>query len=160
VNTGPSSDSGVGDLARTRFRLQLAKLRASFAVERLDLDLAAGADPWCTSHHMLRAQRLGSFSHRRLVAAGVEDLVRVAEYRPGTLFTRLPIRGELIMRHRDELLALAARLRQLEPVQVDVVAQLGLLLRDGRSPIYVGGRPGTELSAILSHGISVLAGAR
>jgi hypothetical protein len=105
--------------------------------------LVSGADPWSSRELMLRAARISSPAERRTLAAGLTKLIGQA--RRSTAFDALQIRHRLVVEHADELLLLASRLRQPEPVDVVTLAELGLLLRDGRSPVHVGGRPPEEL---------------
>jgi hypothetical protein len=51
----------------------------------------------------------------------------------------LEIRHRVVLEQRDSLVALADRLLRPAPVEVAVVAQLALLLRDSSSPVYAGG---------------------
>ena len=132
---------GIGPLHRSAAGLRLAKLRSRISAGRLDVELAAGADPWGSHERMLRAQSLTSAPQRRVLAESIECLVKTAEEQRINLPATPTLRHRLVLELRDQLLALAERLRQPEPVEVRVIAELVLLLRDGRSPIYVGGRP-------------------
>ena len=68
-----------------------------------------------------------------------------------------PLRPGVVLEHRDALLAVAARLRQLEPVEIAALAELERLLRaDSGSPVYVGGRPAEEMDAAIARILRVL----
>ena len=89
------------------------------------------------------------------VAGALTRLVRVDRTRP--LFSRhVPLRHELVAEHADELLLLADRLQQLEPVDVGTLAELASLVADGRSPVYAGGEPPSQLARILTRALRTL----
>jgi hypothetical protein len=147
------TSEGIGPLRRSALGRRLSGLRARLSVARLDLALAGGADPWSSTELMIRAARLGSLEERCAVAAGLVALVDTAEaHKPG-FSTGIPVRHRLVVDYAEELLALARRLRDAEPVKVNVVAELALLVRDGRSPVYAGGRHPTELAAITARSL-------
>ncbi len=103
---------------------------------------------------MLRAARMSSLAERRKLAAGLTILIGQA--RRSTSFDAVQIRSGPVLEHADELRLLAGRLRQLEPVDVVTLAELGLLLRDGSSPVYVGGRPPEELMRVIARALQEL----
>src|SRR4051794_9562125 len=146
----PPDEPGIAHLHRGAIAMGFAKLRARISADRLDVELSTGADPWSSTARMLRAQRLGSLAERRLIALSLEALVAIAPERQ-LAATRVGVRRRLVLEHRDVFVALAARLRELEPVRIDIVAELALLLRDRHSPIYTGGRSPEELERVLDH---------
>jgi hypothetical protein len=148
-------DGTVGRLQSCRLAQRWSAVRARASVGRLDAQLANGADPWSSTELMLRAARVASLAERRRLAGALARLVRVDRTRP-LLFQRAPLRHELIDEHADELLRLADRLEQLEPVDVGTLAELALLVGDGRSPIYAGGGPPSELARVLARALRVL----
>jgi hypothetical protein len=138
---------GVAQLERHRLR---SALRCRLAPDVLDTALAGGADPWSSRALMTRAARLCSLRWRRRIGAGLLGLVEEAE-RPSMVFsTRMAVRRREIIRHRDELIALGCRLGEPAPVRVAALAELSLLLSDGASPVYVGGRPPSNLAHTMS----------
>ena len=74
-------------------------------------------------------------------------LVRLAEQRvPPSPY--LTVRHRAVLEQREPLLLLAERLNQPEPIEVDVIAQLWLLVSDSSSPAYVGGAPADGVAEI------------
>ena len=145
----------IGRLPSRRIARWWSALRAHASVGRLDAELANGADPWSSTELMLRAARLGSSGERRRLAHALARLVSGDRTRP--LFSRhVPLRDELVAQHADELLLLADRLEQLEPVDVGTLAELALLVRDARSPISTEGGPPSELGRVLTRALGTL----
>jgi hypothetical protein len=97
---------------------------------------------------------MSSLAQRRKLAAGLTGLV--GQTRRSTSFDAVQIRSRPVLEHADELLLLASRLRQLAPVDVVTLAELGLLVRDGASPVYVGGRPPEELMRVIARALHEL----
>ena len=122
--------------------------RARWFHRRLDADLSRGVSPWRDPALTARAARLCSGAERRRIAASIIALVRLAELRRAPS-PRLSIRHGAVLDERQALLALAARLCADEPVPVDVVARLSLLLRHDASPVFDGGAPVEDLGPIL-----------
>ena len=145
----------IGRLQSRRLAQRWSAVRARASVGRLDAQLANGADPWSSTELMLRAGRLASLGERRRLAHALARLVRVERTRP--LFSRhVPLRHELMAEHADELLRLADRLEQLEPVDVGTLAELAWLVGDARSPIYTEGGPPSELGRVLTRALGAL----
>jgi hypothetical protein len=96
---------------------------------------------------MVRASRLSSLSERQTLAAGLLELVSVAEHKRRSS-PYIGIRHHVVLEQRDSLLALAERLRQPAPVDVAVVAQIAVLLTDPSSPVYQGGKRPQGLAAV------------
>jgi hypothetical protein len=145
----------IGRLQSRRIAQRWSAVRARASVGRLDAQLANGTDPWSSTELMLRAARLASMGERRRLAHALARLVRAERTRP--LFSRhVPLRHELMAEHADELLLVADRLEQLEPVDVGTLAQLALLVGDARSPVYTEGGPPRELGRVLSRALGTL----
>lgn len=126
------------------------------AARRLDHELARGADPWSSTELMARASRLSSFESRRRIAGRLVLLAEAAAMPcMGSLY--IATRRELILEHRDELLELAARLSEPEPVAVAVVADLARLVSDGCGPTYPGGGPPSDLAAVTARSLRAIA---
>jgi hypothetical protein len=137
----------ISPLPRSVAGRWLVRIRARRRRAELDAALAQGADPWSAPELMVRASRLGSRSERRKVAAGLYALVAGAR-RQHRLAPFVEIRHRVVLEQRDSLIALADRLLRPAPVEVAVVAQLALLLRDSSSPVYAGGRDPEGLAEV------------
>ena len=137
----------ISPLPRSRAGRWLVRVRALRRHAELDAALAQGADPWSAPELMVRASRLGSLSERREVGAGLYALVAAARrQRRSSPFVE--IRHRVVLEQRDSLIALADRLLRPAPVEVVVVAQLALLLRESSSPVYAGGRAPEGLAEV------------
>jgi hypothetical protein len=103
---------------------------------QLDLALSAGASPEASAALALRAQRLISLPHRRLMAETYRRIVR--EAREGGRRGRVPIvpPRRQVMTAREELVRLADTLAQPAPVATRGAAQALLLLTDGTGPLH------------------------
>jgi hypothetical protein len=135
----------------------LARIRTGARRRQLDAALAEGADPWSAGDVFVRASRLGSWSERRKVAGGLRELVALATHQqPASPY--LKVRHRAVLEQRDSLLALADRLGHPAPVEVSVVAQLALLLSDGSSPVYVGGKDPSGLADVTTRCVLTLWG--
>ena len=141
--------SALSPLPRRAVAQRLARIRACLRHPRLDAALAEGADPWSTGELAARAAQLSSLACRRKLSAGLIALIELAErQRPPSPY--VSVRQQAVLEERDSLLALAARLGQLEPVEVAVVAQLSQLVSDPSSPAFVGGSDPGELADLTS----------
>jgi hypothetical protein len=147
----------VGSLPSRPLGRARTRLRAWRHEPQVDAALAEGMDPWRSGELFVRAVQLNALEERRKLAVGLEELVTRAELaRQGCPYRRLrrrqpaspypTLRRRELLEQRDTLLALAARIRRPAPVPVGVVARLMLLLCEGSSPIFVGGRPAEELA--------------
>ena len=135
--------AGVSPLPRGAVRRRLARIRACARSAQLDAALAQGADPWSSGPLMVRAERLGSLTERRNIAAGLRSLVEFAQcQRSGSRY--LVVRQHPVLEERETLVALADRLDHPQPVEVAVVAQLRALVSDSASPVYEGGADPAE----------------
>lgn len=147
---------GVGRLRRPGPRRRLRALRCQWSADRLDINLARGADPWSSTDLMIRAAQLSAFPTRQRIGRGLVLLADAAALPTAAYSTRIAVRRELIREHREELLQLAERLQDPEPVGVAVVADLSLLIRDGGGPAYVGGRAPEELAAVTARSLAAI----
>jgi hypothetical protein len=149
---------GVGRLRGGVLSRALARLVVRLRRASLDEALAKGRDPWGSTPLMLRAAQLGTLGARAEVARRVEHLVTLAERRePASSY--LLVRHDVVLAYREELLEIADRLRELAPIDVAVVAQLRMLVCDGHSPAYCGGRPPAGVGAVAARCASALHGA-
>lgn len=136
-------------LPRSRARGPCLRLAVRIRRRSLDLALAAGADAWSNRRLILRAEQLLRFKQRKKIAFELGQIVALAVQGPDPTHTYVQLRHETIARHREELLDLMTRLLDPAPVEVAAIAELRMLLRDGSSPILVGGRHPAELSTAL-----------
>lgn len=132
----PHAQARPGAASRTPSAGPMLRLRTWWRRERLDEQLAAGADPETGAELRLRAAQLGSTAEHLRLAEGLEDVVRQARA-PATM-SRLPRRRQ-VRACVDELLALAQQLRSDQPIGLSGVAMTALLLSDGLGPLYYDG---------------------
>ena len=140
---------GVAPISSGPVRRGLAFVRSRMFSRRLDAELATGEDPWGSAERLLRAEQLMSHDHRRKIAEGLQALVIGAEAQRESPHLTGIVREAIVLRHQYRLLLLADRLRDVRPIDVRVVAELALLLRDQCSPVYAGGRRPSELGELL-----------
>jgi hypothetical protein len=110
------------------------RLRTWWRRDRLDEQLASGADPDESTELMLRGKQLGDREERARLADALEGAVREASERAAYL--RLMVCRAEVRQCADELLALARRLRDDQPINLPGAAKTALLLSDGKSPLY------------------------
>jgi hypothetical protein len=110
------------------------RLRTWWQRDRLDEQLAEGADPTASPELTLRAEQLGSDAERVRLADAIELVLR--ESREPATMSHLLVRRRQVYACVDDLLALALRLRDGRPVDVRGAAMTALLLSEGRSPLY------------------------
>jgi hypothetical protein len=104
---------------------------------RLDGELARGADPAALAELGLRAAQLRSASGRRELANALVETVGDARG-PNLGAFRMKTRRQhaAIREAADDVLALVVRLRAGEPVDVRGAAMTARLLNDGASPLH------------------------
>ena len=124
----------------------MLRLRVMLRHRRLDVMLAEGRDPWSSAELMARAVWLGSLEERRRLARALELLLMFVDLRRSPS-PHAELRFDVVVDQRDELLELSRRLRELEPIDVAVVARLAILVFDPSSPIFEGGRPASTMAA-------------
>jgi hypothetical protein len=111
------------------------RVRTRWRRNRLDEELARGADPDTTAQLSLRAAQLRSPAERsRLANALAEALGDARGGTPVTLKVQ-PQRAE-VRAAADELLGLVGRLRNDQPVSVRGAAMAARLLSDRTGPLY------------------------
>jgi hypothetical protein len=107
---------------------------------RLDDELARGADPTASTELALRAAQLRSASGRRKLAnALVETLGDARGPNLGAFGMKTRREHAAIREAADDLLALVLRLRDGEPSDVRGAAMTARLLSDGASPLHHDG---------------------
>ena len=104
---------------------------------RLDADLARGANPTASAELGLRAAQLRSASGRRKLANALVEILGDARGPNLGAFTMKKRRQhDAIRQAADDLLALVMRLRDGEPIDVRGAAMTARLLNDGASPLH------------------------
>lgn len=124
----------------------LARLHAS----RLDRDLANGIASWQSPAHAARSLQLTTGRKRVSLAKGVESLIEMAE-EPRRLYLLTPVIQPSRRQVRDAkplIRAIAARMRDGEPLDARSAAALRLLLTDGTGPCYGPALPGALKAAL------------
>jgi hypothetical protein len=118
----------------------MVRLRVRIKRLELDSELAKGANPERSEERALRAKQLQDRTTRERLAAGIENLFRLATMGPGPDATvsivRAPFDGYRVAANRSGLAELAEKLRRPEPPDVRAVAMASVLLEDDRSPLY------------------------
>ena len=139
----PTPASGAGPTLSIR-------MRARWGRDRLDRELASGADPASSPELTLRAAQLQSQPVRsRLANAIVEMLGRANEPNLGRFTVAGRRQHAEIRDYAENLRALVARLRDDRPVDVQGAAMTARLVNDRSSPLNRQG--GQSLgSAVLS----------
>jgi hypothetical protein len=138
------SDGGeiVARPARLHERLA-ARLRAP----ELDLALAGGAHPDGSALLALRARRLLGGSLRAALARELRSIVDEARDGPHRLTRVEPPRRQVLAAAAD-LEDLADRLTSAALLNVRGVAEVAVMLRDGRGPLYFGTSRGALRAAV------------
>jgi len=126
------------------------RLRTRWRRNRLDRELASGADPASSPELGLRAAQLQSQAVRsRHANAIVEMLGRAHEPNLGRFTAAGDQQNAEIREYADNLRALAARLRDDRPIDIHGAAMTARLVNDRSSPLYQSGDQGLG-SAVLS----------
>ena len=110
------------------------RLRTRWRRDRLDEQLANGADPGTSAELTLRAEQIGSGAERVRLAEYIERVLRVADEPAG--MSGLLLRRGQVHACADELLALARRLRDDQPIEFRGAAMSAVLLSNGSGPLY------------------------
>jgi hypothetical protein len=114
-----------------------ARTRMRWTRERLDEELARGADPGKSAQLMLRAAQLRSRSERsRLANALVAALGDARGANLGAFRMKTRRQQAVIREYADDVLALVGRLRDDRPVETRGVAMAARLVDDGASPLH------------------------
>ena len=131
-----------------------ARLRARIQADSLEQALIAGADPSDSPQLAARAAQLTSWRTRRLIAAGLDRLLRASEG---------PQRRWWAACRRDPLAAnagaiseLADLLRADAPLYARGIAIVNRLLTDGNGPLYRGN--GARIAAELEQARAAMRG--
>jgi hypothetical protein len=114
------------------------KLRTWWRRDELDERLAHGTDPNTDQWLAYRAEQLVSRSTRIHIAAALEDALCEAR-KAWSVSARLPLRRAELRACADDVVALAARLRDDNPIDVQGAAMAARLVFDGTGPVYRNG---------------------
>lgn len=125
---------GTGSRRRASAPGLAVRIRTWFERDHLDEQLVEGIDPETSPELTLRAERLGSDAGRTRLARDLEATLQGAR-RPATM-SHLLLRRRRVQLCADELLQLAGRLRDDQPISVRGAAMIAVLLSDGRGPLY------------------------
>jgi hypothetical protein len=132
----PQFRSDPNDHRRSRPSL-FARLRTRWRRDKLDQQLARGADSESSTELSLRRGQLGSGSGRsRLANALVEALGDARSPNLGAFRMQTRRRHAAIRDAADDLLALVLRLREDRPIDVRGAAMAARLLSDRGSPLH------------------------
>ena len=124
------------------------RLRTRFRRNRLDAELAQGGDPSATAELMLRAAQLRSRDQRhRLANALIEALGSARGPNLGAYSRRARRRDAAIRQAADELLALAGRLREDRPIELEGAAMAALLVNDRAGSLHRGSAQELQVAA-------------
>jgi hypothetical protein len=117
----------------------ILKLSTWWHRDELDERLAWGADPDADAAISRRAAQLRSRTARVRSAEALENALREAR-KTWSVSARLPLRRVEVRQCADDVLALAHRLRDERPIDVQGAAMVSRLVFDGTSPLYREGR--------------------
>lgn len=128
-------------------RMSLAvRLRTRFRRDRLDAELAQGGDPSASAELTFRASQLRSPGERaRLANTLIKALGDARGPNLGAFTRKAQRRDSAIRQSADDLLALALRLRDDQPIDVEGAAMTARLVNDRASALNRG--PAHELQA-------------
>jgi hypothetical protein len=121
----------------------------------LDGELADGASPEGSVRLALRARRLTGMRERRLLARGIRHLLDKTMRTAGAPRPLTPICRDRVRAATREFEALADRLLSPAPVPARGVAQVSMLLHDGRGPLYRRSNP-DDLAARVHQAVQTL----
>lgn len=110
------------------------RLRTWWRRDRLDEQLANGDDPRTSAELTLRAEQLGTAAARVRLARDLDGVLREARDQAPQIH-RL-VRRRQVQECAEELLALARRLRDDQPIALRGAAMTAHLLSDARGPLY------------------------
>ncbi len=102
----------------------------------LTRELAAGGDPAASAELTVVARQLIDLPAQQRLADTLDRVMSAASRRPRPPSVKVPLNRHAILGARDELAALAERLRDGTPAPVQGLAIATLLVHDGASPLY------------------------
>jgi hypothetical protein len=130
------TEESSGELVVARRARLRERLAARFLAHRLDQLLASGVAPETRAALALRAQALGEPETRTALASQLRRVLSEARWGPAPRRAGVPLLIGQVLVAADELDELADRLLEPGPVAASGLAQVRLLLSDGRSPLY------------------------
>jgi hypothetical protein len=120
---------------RTTHRLWL-RLRVWWQWPALTRELAEGGDPDASAELTVLARQLIGLPAQQRLADALDRVLTAASPRTRPAIAKAPLNRNEIFSARDELAALAERLREGTPAPVQGLAIATLLVHDGASPLY------------------------
>ncbi|MDP9133603.1 MAG: hypothetical protein M3N56_02115 [Actinomycetota bacterium] len=99
-------------------------------------ELAAGGDPAASAELTVVARQLIDLPAQQRLADTLERVMTAASRPPRPPSVKVPLNRREILGARDELAALAERLRDGTPAPVQGMAIAALLVHDSASPLY------------------------
>ena len=129
------------------------RLLARLHAHKIDEEIAEGAAPETSVAHGIRAATLICEDTRDELAASLRRIACLEDHRPS--ISQIPLARGAVGEAKGSIEALSRRLRSPEPVDARGVAQVRLLLSDGRGPLFDSDR-GDELQAALGDAIEAL----
>jgi hypothetical protein len=115
---------------------------------RLDAELAHGGDPSATAELTLRAVQLRSRDQRqRFADALIQALGSARGPNLGAYSRRARRRDAAIRQAADELLALARRLREDRPIEIEGAAMAAVLVNDREGALHRGSAQELQVAA-------------
>ncbi len=102
----------------------------------LTRQLAEGSDPEASAELTVMARQLIGLPAQQRLAEALERVLTGASRPPRPPSAKMPLNRHEIFSARDELAALADRLRAGSPAPVQGLALATLLVHDGASPLY------------------------
>jgi hypothetical protein len=112
------------------------RLRTWLTRRTLDHRLAEGESILTDPALARRANQLTSLRCRHSLASGLHRVVADAERPSRSLTSAVPVQRKAVLHARAGLERLASRLESDDPVGLEGVAQVQILLTDGGSPLY------------------------
>jgi hypothetical protein len=129
AGTSRQNDRTAASPLRTRLRTRLHR-------NRLDVELAKGADPNGETLRARRARQLTSEETRQRIAASLERLLAEADEAPRPFSSKVPIARAQIRDCRWDIEGLVERLKAPTYICPQAVAMANLLIHDGAGPLY------------------------
>jgi hypothetical protein len=126
------------------------RMRVWLTRRTLDHRLAEGESILSSRALARRADQLASLRCRHSLSNGLRRVIGDAERPSRSLTAAVPVQRGAVLHARVGLERLAARLESDEPVALEGVARVQLLLTDGGSPLFTA-HPEGELEQLLEH---------
>jgi hypothetical protein len=147
--------AGTADVVVARRASRRDRLVARLRRTRLDAQLAQGVAPTASASLALRAEALGHSGFRTMLGERIRHVLDEARHPRRTLWAQVPLHRKAVLAAAHELDELARRLLSPGLLAARGVAQVRLLLVDGRSPLYFS-RAEVELRAAVARALEDL----